>query len=193
MWSLLLENDYLIVKNALPEEVFKELSAGCRSLNFKNFTSSDSFSMQAALIPKKLSEAIDIVACEATGIKLHTLNTFARLNSAKYDLQPRIHSDGHIMGEHPDIAMVLYTETSPGFGTALFSHPVHGDRSRAADRQVFTENCEEWKPYVFYEAVANSVFIYKAEMYHCRYPFAAYGKTQKDGRIVIVKFFKELK
>lgn len=117
----------------------------------------------------ELNQAVDPIA------------VFARYNSPDVDTSFRIHSDGRIQGQQPDVAFVYYIKGKSG--TALFDHPEHGRSSEKGE--VFTDDDGFWQETFYHAPKPNTILLYDAKSFHSRWP----NKEEED-RIVIVGFLK---
>lgn len=182
---------YQVIQSVLPSEEFKSVQKSSRSLAFTPVPVGLGDTLHLAHVEPHIEASLLKAAEEVTGHKLECIKSFYRLNTKIVNNTIRIHSDAVIDGKKPDIAGVFYLETSDTCGTALFEHPEFGRDSKGKPNAIF-KRAEGWKPYVFYKALGNSMFVYKADLYHSRYPFESYGLNQEDGRIVIVMFMRKL-
>ncbi len=99
-------------------------------------------------------------------------------------------------------ACVLYLDPSPpeGNGTAFWRHEKTGATTIPFDlpdvaRRVTRDwtHPEEWEMIDFIPAKYNRVAIYSGEYFHSRFPFAGYGTTPEDGRLIYTGFFNARK
>lgn len=102
-----------------------------------------------------------------------------------------IHSDLG-WGTH---ALVLFLSEGEG-GTAFWRHKATGERRiRAGDVDLWEavrddwNNVEAWEQVALAEMRLGRAVIYESELFHSRYPFAAFGTGPEDGRLVAVAFF----
>lgn len=114
-----------------------------------------------------------------------------RLNFGGEMPNAAIHSDLG-WGTH---ALVLYLSEGPG-GTAFWRHRKSGaTRIRQGDFDLFEAVRHDWNDESAWERVdlvemrLGRAVIYESELFHSRYPFAAFGDGPDDGRLVAVAFF----
>lgn len=98
-----------------------------------------------------------------------------------------------------EFALVLYLSEPPletESGTAFWLHQACGaDRILKGQDDVLAavsgdwDNVESWQQEDFVPSRLNRAVIYKSELFHSRWPFAAYGTTPEDGRLILVAFF----
>lgn len=114
----------------------------------------------------------------------------------------RLNYDGELPNAliHSDLgwgthALVLYLIDGPG-GTAFWRHSVTGtDAVRAGDHDLLAKVQVDWdRPTAWEQRQVVSMklgraIVYESALYHSRYPFAAFGSTPEDGRLVAVAFF----
>ncbi len=122
-----------------------------------------------------------------------SVQCFARLNTEKHDTSFRIHADSCSLDDsgklfYPEVACVFYPFSTPGYGTGLFRHPRWGDRCPINHSFAFTYDDGKWEMYDYCDGIENTSFVYPANLYHSRVPNKSFGKSKKDGRIVIVNF-----
>lgn len=185
--------EYTAIKDILPDDIFSLFKKKSRNAIYKDVPADDVETFKLAkpdmLIVNLIKSRIE---CELKK-KLGMIISFARLNHNHVNNTFRVHSDTIIEGQKPDIAAVFYFDTVKDTGTALFEHPEYGRINTDPTQAVIFKNNELWKPWMKYESLANSAFVYNADLYHGRYPWEAYGDSQKNGRVVIVMFMKEIK
>lgn len=141
--------------------------------------------MYVAQVPVHATLALEALVSNVIGEDVRPIATFFRANKAKLDTSTRIHSDDSILGRKPKYAAVLFLHDTPGYGTALLSHPVHGNRGSG----VFKED-SEWNVDTFVEGKKGRLLVYSADMFHSRWPAKAFGDNFNNGRIVLVSFLK---
>lgn len=102
-----------------------------------------------------------------------------------------IHSDAG-WGTH---ALVLYLCDGPG-GTAFWRHKATGATElRPGDEQLWHQVRDDWDRVQAWQQVGlarmkfNRAVIYEGSQFHSRWPFAAFGSTPQDGRLIAVAFF----
>lgn len=120
-----------------------------------------------------------------------------RLNLAGELPNVLVHSDLG-WGTH---ALVLYLTPPPEaeegpHGTAFWHHVVTGsNKVTTADIDLLATVCADWDRLDAWslrgvaEMKPNRGIIYDGSLYHSRYPFAAFGDSIVDGRLVAVAFF----
>ena len=181
--------DYITLKNILDYESFEKLKLAGRNQRYTE-VKVDADSQYYAPVPTFLNDRLNINLKERLDFGFEDLRTLFRLNTTKKDTNFRIHSDSNIGSAQPDWAMVVYLEDHPASGTGLFHHARHGDRAACAT--VFTQYDPDWKLKFFQPEVANTAFVYRAELFHGRLPWIARGANRETGRVVLVKFIKEI-
>lgn len=131
---------------------------------------------------------------KAMGRPIELLGMGYRLNYGGEMPNHAIHSD---LG-WGTYAAVLYLSTNPSGeanGTAFWRHNTGSDRIKAGDTDVLKnvsedwDNAEAWTQTNFVQAVFNRCIVYRSELFHSRWPFAAYGSGRDDGRLIVVAFF----
>ena len=180
----------MTVMDVLPIPQFKSLQMTSRLVHYIPTAMGHGGIIHLSHVPRHLNKALTVAMERAWGVQLADLGSFLRLNSSRHDTTLRIHSDSVIRGKRPSHAAVFYLDTCPDSGTALFRHPEFGDRDAAG--AIFTEDDGKWELYHLTTEVENSMFTYKPELFHGRHPWTARGNTRKDGRVVVVKFMKEI-
>ncbi len=151
--------------------------------DFKDVQIDEGVAMSVCEVPDKVKHLIIEEVREQTGKNLEPIVIYTRFNDEDVDTSFRVHSDGSIMGQKVDWASVLYLTTGPT-GTALLTHPEHGDESEGS---IFTEDDGKWEVVKIFPEVENTMAIYPANKHHSRWPAKA-----KEFRFVIVGFFKEV-
>jgi len=146
-------------------------------------------SIMLAAMPNDISITLRNAAEFGVHHPLQLLSSMLRLNTTVCDAEPRIHTDNDIGGVRPVYGSVSYLEDGPPglHGTALYEHPEYGRGSD--DVSVFTDNTG-WEPWYINQAKANSMFLFKSNLYHGRYPWTTYGVSQLTGRKVVVQFYR---
>lgn len=182
-----------VIDNVLPEDIFQVFKRKCRNAVYKDIPAGMGDTLRLAKPDPLIVDFILKEISKSLCMKLRVIISFARLNHNNVNNTFRVHSDTLIEGEKPDIAAVFYFDTVVNTGTALFKHPEYGLINGNPSQSLIFKDNELWEPYLKYESKANSAFIYNADLYHGRYPWEAYGTSQKDGRIVLVMFLKEVK
>ena len=115
---------------------------------------------------------------------LHLIEAFVRFNDSETNTEFRVHADGIISGIKTDYACVVYLTDDPETTTALMWHPKYGKEWAFGDN-VHTEDDGRWRVYqTAGNAEKNKAFIYKANLWHTRWP-----SVSKNVREVIVGFF----
>lgn len=182
----------IVLTDVLEAVTFERYYKEVRGYTFKEAKMGLGDKLFGAFTPPLLRKVLVSKASEAVGRELACNISFVRLNHSGTDSSPRIHAD-HFAMNKVDVAAVFYFETSE-HGTALFEHDVLGRTCKPGAQHVFKDT-EGWKPYHFYAAIANSMLLYSADMFHSRWPVKSYGDSAKDGRIIVVNFmhFKESK
>lgn len=131
---------------------------------------------------------------QAMGRPIQLLGMGYRLNYGGEMPNAAIHSD---LG-WGTYAAVLYLSTPPAneiSGTAFWWHKTGVDRVKPGDTDVLKnvsgdwDNPEAWEQVNFVFSVFNRCLIYRSELFHSRWPFAAYGSGKDDGRLIVVAFF----
>lgn len=176
----------LLINNVLIPEDLEKVKAHLTSTDYLTYPLGEGVDMYVCDIPPSIKEFILDVVQGVTRKKLEAVATFARYNSPDMDTSFRIHSDGLINGEQPDVACVLYLTTGNN-GTALFTHEKYGDFPEEGEEKIHTEDDGLWQMYDYCEEVENTMFVYDAKCFHSRWPSKA-----DNHRFVIVGFFKEV-
>lgn len=95
-------------------------------------------------------------------------------------------------------AMVLYLNDVPEnkySGTAFWTHESGHTRIKKGDVDALLavdgdwDDENKWVQHTFVPMKANRAVIYKSELFHSRWPFAAFGGTPDNGRLIAVAFF----
>lgn len=95
-------------------------------------------------------------------------------------------------------ASVVYLSTPPlgeYSGTAFWQHHTGWDRCRKGEETVLVDVLQDWdcpdawEQLAFVPSEFNRAVIYRSELFHSRWPFAAYGTGPDDGRLIVVAFF----
>jgi hypothetical protein len=140
-----------------------------------------------------IPEVVDALNA-AMGRPIELLGMGYRLNYAGELPNHAIHSD---LGWGTYAAVVYLSE--PPFdqysGTAFWRHHTGWDRCRKGEESVLVDvlndwdNKEAWEQTAFVPSAFNRAAIYRSELFHSRWPFAAYGSGPDDGRLIVVAFF----
>ena len=178
---------YMEIDNLMMLEPFLEISRVSRRVKYLPVPLDEKTTMYAARVPLFLKKQFHTAVRRHFG-DVEFLATFYRLNTSKVDTSIRIHSDSEINEVKPDFGMVFYLEDDPGSGTALYSHKVFGDSSRA--NRVF-DNEAGWEQSFVSQSRANKLFIFNSNLFHGRTPWKAKGVDATDGRVVICTFAKQ--
>lgn len=141
-----------------------------------------------------------IAICEIPGLRaaieramgpVQMLGMAYRLNYGGEMPNAAVHSDLG-WGTH---ALVLFLSEGEG-GTAFWRHKATGaERIRQGDEDLWRAVRDDWNNEDAWEQVAlaemklGRAVIYESELFHSRYPFAAFGSGPEDGRLVAVAFF----
>jgi len=183
-----------ILNNIFEDKEFQSLrNYFKRSIkDFKPFDVGHEHSLYFHLVPKPINQQLNSVIKNAVG-EFEDILTFARLNTPDKNTEFRIHADSKIFQKQPNLAAVFYLDSSDTSGTAFFEHPVYGKEHKQPHPQIFTKDDiiagvtdvshSQWNKYHQYNAVENSMLLYKSDLYHGRQPWAV-----QEERIVIVKF-----
>lgn len=170
----------VVISPVLPWDMYSDLLDNTGDHPDHNVNLGD-INMYVSEVPDKFKkEIMDELEFEL-GRSLSLITMFTRYNSSELDSSFRIHSDGKILGEQPDVAFVYYLWGTSG--TALFSHPKHGEKSDIGE--VFTEDDGEWVMSLYNPPSTNSMLIYDASSFHSRWP-----PKEEHKRAVIVGFLK---
>lgn len=169
-------------------------SVRCRGLRAKysNYLGKDG-EMYKRVCDMEVPEVVEAINT-AMGREVEMLGMGYRLNYNNELPNHSIHSD---IG-WGTYAAVVYLSTAPDgeySGTAFWKHHTGWDRCRAGEESVLTDvindwdNEDAWEQTVFVPSVFNRAVIYRSELFHSRFPFAAYGSGPDDGRLIVVAFF----
>lgn len=169
----------IIVDNAFGEELHTALSYVTKE-HMNEVRLDDEATLWGAYIPDELQKLMQLVMEEATGRKLDHILSFIRYNFPEDTQEFRMHSDGLILGQQPEVAGVYYI-TEGTSGTGMYSHEEYGESGPG----IFNEDDGKWKMVDFCEAVADRLLIYPAQNYHQRTPF----KVEEE-RFIVVGFYK---
>lgn len=114
-----------------------------------------------------------------------------RLNFDGESPNQHIHSDLG-WGTH---AIVVYLNDGDS-GTAFWKHKATGTTEiNVGDFDLFNaikddfDTPENWEQIGFVPMKANRAIIYRGNIFHSRFPFKAFGKSAKDGRLIALAFF----
>lgn len=128
---------------------------------------------------------------KAMGRPVEILLTAYRLNYGGELPNAAIHSDIG-WGKY---ALVLYLTDGEG-GTAFWKHRATGaDRIAPGDVTLLErvrddwDDASAWEMRHLVEMRHNRAAIYESELFHSRWPFAAFGNGPEDGRLTVVSFF----
>lgn len=182
--------EYAIIKSILPDDIFEIFKKRSRNAIFKDIPAGKGDTLRLAKPDSNIVNLIKQRIEAELKLDLSLIISFVRLNHNFVNNTFRVHSDTVIEGQKPDVAAVFYFDTVKDTGTALFEHPTYGRLNKDYSESAIFKDNELWHPYMRYESEANSAFVYNADLYHGRYPWEAYGDSQKNGRIVIVMFMR---
>ena len=151
----------------------------------------------ARLTDEWVKEVKDSLRC-LTNRRVSNLLTFARMSTTTRDARPRIHADSTMDATH---AFVWSGEEPPsempGSGTGFFRHAVHGvslpltRENRGEHERLLREETDQlsrWRLWTVMPLKTNRLTVYKAEFFHCRYPYVGWGSSPEDARVVVVGF-----
>lgn len=92
-------------------------------------------------------------------------------------------------------ALVLYFNEGPG-GTAFWKHKATGARTiYVGDHELLAKVAPDWNDEAAWDLrelvtiKPNRALIYRSALFHSRYPFAAFGATPENGRLIAIAFF----
>lgn len=140
-----------------------------------------------------IPEVVDALQT-AMGRPIELLGMGYRLNYAGELPNHAIHSD---LG-WGTYAAVVYLSSPPDeqfSGTAFWQHHTGWDRVKKGEETVLIDvindwdKVEAWEQTAFVASKFNRAAIYRSELFHSRWPFAAYGNSPDDGRLIVVAFF----
>lgn len=140
-----------------------------------------------------IPEVVDALN-KAMGRPITLLGMGYRLNYAGEMPNHAIHAD---LG-WGTYAAVIYLSTPPDTqysGTAFWEHHTGHDRIKEGEAVVLKDviadwdKPEAWEQTAFVASKFNRAAIYRSELFHSRWPFAAYGSSPDDGRLIVVAFF----
>lgn len=140
-----------------------------------------------------LPEVVDALNT-AMGRPIELLGMGWRLNYEKEMPNHAIHAD---LG-WGTYASVVYLSTPPDWqysGTAFWEHHTGHDRVKQGEENVLKDvindwdNPLAWNQTAFVPSKFNRGIIYRSELFHSRWPFAGYGSSPEDGRLIVVSFF----
>jgi hypothetical protein len=178
---------YSVIENVLEDSDFYALREDLEShkSEFKGYNVIGNL-LYYREISKDTQEKLNDAIHRTLGKKPKNILSFARLNTAILNTEFRIHSDGDIFGESPNLAAVYYLRTDSS-GTALYEHPRHGKRWGRRGSNVHLTDDGLWKKYHECNSRENSMFLYESDLWHGRYPWVV-----EEDRIVIVMFMRVL-
>lgn len=150
---------------------------------------------------EKYKRVCDVVVPEvveslnyAMGREVELLGMGYRLNYNKELPNHSIHSDIG-WGTYASVTYLSNPPDGEQSGTAFWKHFTGWDRCRKGEETVLTDVIQDWDTPQAWEQVAfvpsafNRSVIYRSELFHSRWPFAAYGSGPDDGRLIVVSFF----
>lgn len=174
--------DYKIVRNFLSDDTINHLKSTNKS--FKAVPVGKGHFVHAfELSDIHKAELLEEMEA-AVGKDLVLIEAFIRFNDSETNTEFRVHADGVISGLKTDYACVVYLTDDPETCTALMWHPKHG-KLWTSGENVHVDDDGKWKVYkTSGGAELNKAFIYKANLWHTRWPSAS-----KNVREVIVGFF----
>lgn len=175
----------IILSDVLDVKMFEEHQKLTRKYDYQTVNMGLGDKLFGVYTPPDLLAALLRKASDAIGRELSCNVSFVRLNHKHTDVSPRIHADDAAMRDVA-AAGVFYFESSE-HGTGLFKHPVWGTHHRQGTPHVF-KDLTDWEMYFHYKAVANSMLMYEASMFHSRWPVISYGESKDDGRVIVVLF-----
>ena len=135
---------------------------------------------------------------ESKGNKVKPVLSFYRMATEDLDNDWGIHCDLKIFGEEPTHACIYYISSSDRTlnGTAVWKHKTYGrycpeitdeefDRLIIEDYNSFLN----WNVDFVISGVEDRLITYPANMFHSKYPNIAWGKSQKDCRLIFCMFY----
>lgn len=179
--------------NVLSKEYFKLLDNYCRKASYRRLPKEDNTYMFYTDVPDSVDQIITKVIEDNLNTKIENIYSFVRINTSLHDIGFRIHADSKVFNKQPTLACVFYLNDSDISGTAFFEHPKHGKEASDDNHWVFTEDDGNWSIHNKVYEQKNSMIVYNSRLFHGRFPWVSYGKTKRDGRIVLVKFMREIK
>jgi hypothetical protein len=116
------------------------------------------------------------------------LFAYFRLNTADKDTTQRVHRDDQTAEWARDHAALVYLQFSDiATGTAMWAT----DRPGPHPIVIPKEDLHRWHTTQVVFAKERRLVVYSTQQYHSRFPPAASGRDEKDGRIVLVIFFNK--
>jgi hypothetical protein len=152
----------------------------------------DGSHMYYAPVPEDIDTLLLLSIEQAISRILRPIYAFIRLNTSRHDTEFRIHSDSKVCNHMPTVAALFYLDGSDTEGTAFYKHSELGDRALNDDYHLYTTDDGKWTRYETHYPKENSLIVYDSKLFHGRYPWKVEGINQKDGRIVVVKFLKDV-
>lgn len=123
--------------------------------------------------------------------EIKIINSGYRLNYQEETPNQSIHVD---LGWGTHVALVYLNEGDSG--TAFWKHKEsQADSIWYGQTELFEqikndfENPDAWEQRLVVPAKNNRAVIYRSNLFHSRFPFAAFGNSPEDGRLIAITFF----
>ena len=135
---------------------------------------------------------------ESKGNKIKPIFSYSRMATEELDTDWRIHCDLKIFGEEPTHAAVYYISSNNKNlnGTAIWKHKIYGRYCPKITDEEFDRLISEdantlsnWNIDFIINGVDDRLITYPSNVFHSKYPKKAWGKTNKDCRIIFCMFY----
>ena len=136
-------------------------------------------------------DLLDTLTNNLGGIKI--ILSGYRLNYEGEPPNQAIHSD---LGFGTHVVVVYLNEGDSG--TAFWEHKetkvveLTFDHDLVVQTAADCDNPEAWEQRTVIPTKNNRAVVYKASLFHSRFPFEAFGNTPEDGRLIAIAFFEFL-
>lgn len=180
--------DLAIVDNFLSDEDYAALKEQAQSCQYSDFLGMDGVTYKRVHHMDSINPKVEAALSNFFDSDLDFLGMGFRLNYAGELPNQAIHSD---IG-WGKLALVLYMSDGNS-GTAFWKHNSTGTVRVDPNTLPIVE--KDWeRPGAFSQAgyiqsKQNRAAIYSSDLYHSRFPFAAYGDSPETGRLICVAFF----
>lgn len=147
-------------------------------------------------IPEHISEEVSGKVEHSMDFLIVPRTMFLRLSTLGSKAPHQAHTDV-TMGQYSLMVYLNRAEHCAG-GTALLRNRETGEETNPVDaygEQVWrrdTNNPAAWEKTLMCAMKPNRAFIFPAELYHRAEPIGGFGKTPKDGRLVLTLFFDRI-
>ena len=189
-----------IEDNVFGKEFHSDILKYCKQdAVFKSYKVGNKFFYSDVSNTEKLQEPI-IKHLESDTVEISPIFSYYRMATDELDTDWRIHCDRKIFDKEPTNACIYYITTTDEKlnGTGVWIHKKYGRycpkiTDKEFDRLLNEDanNLINWNIDFIISGVEDRLITYPSNMFHSKYPKQAWGKTQKNCRIIFCMFYKK--